>query len=265
MKTTKRNTLSMLGALFAAAMFSVACGDDDDWRGRSVYSVSELQSALGQPGEVQIPSGTQLVVNAQMTVQSDETLFVREGASIAGDGKLDVNGTLVIEGQADLDRISVNSGAVVQNTGFLDVDDLDLNGGQIENSGRLRTDDLVLNGGSALVNTGRVILEELVLNGGALTNLGEFVVSDDLTLNGGSRIDNGSLQADAAASGSVSFTVRDQLTMNGGLIWNSARGALRLNHVTMHGGSQIDNAAGGTVAITGRCDVQVETTGWRCP
>lgn len=261
----KQRTLSMGGALFAAALFLVACGDDDHWHGRTVHSVAELEGALGQSGEIQIPSGTQLVVNAQMTVQSGETLFVREGASIAGDGKLDVNGTLVVEGQSDLDRISVNGGAVVQNEGTLHVDDLDLNGGQFSNAGVLRTDDLTLNGGSTFDNRGRVVLEELVMNGGSLTNLGEFVVSDDLTVNGGSRIDNGSLQADASAAGNISFAVRDQLTMNGGLIWNSSRGTIRLNHLTMHGGSQIDNTAGGTVAISGRCDVQVATAGWSCP
>lgn len=266
MKQKRQSVLAMAGALVAAALWT-GCGDDDGWRGRTVHSIAELQDALGQPGEIQLPSGTQLAVGHQLTIQSGDTLFVRAGASIAGDGRLDINGTLVIDGQGqvDLDRVSVNSGAVVLNEGALHADDLDLNGGQVENAGRLRADDLMLNGGSTFENRGHLALEELVLNSGALANLGEVVISDDCVVNGGSRIDNGSLQAEASAAGSISFTVRDQLTMNSGLIWNSARGVVRLNHVKVHGGSQIDNTAGGSVAIGGRCEVQVQPAGWQCP
>ena len=264
MKTTKRSTLSLAGALFAASLSLMACDDDDNWRGRTVHTTAELQDTLNHNGSAQIPSGTQLVLNGQMTVQAGETLLVSEGARIDGDGKLNVNGTLVVEGWADLDRVSLNSGAVIRNDGNLDVDHIDLNGGRLENAGVFNLDNLHVNGGSSVENTGSLTFDKLTLNGGTFTNLGVVIVTDNLTMNGGSHIDNGH----PSFLGNPTFTVADRLLMNGGLIWNAANGTINLTHVTMNGGSEIDNSAGGVVTVhaLGTCNIQNGTVkNWQCP
>ncbi len=263
MKTTKRRTLSLAGALFAASLSLLACDDDDNWRGRTVHSPTELKDTLNHNGSASIPSGTQLILHEHMTVQAGQTLLVSEGARIEGDGKLDVNGTLLVEGWADLDRVVVNNGAVIRNDGNLDVDNIDLNGGRLENAGMFTLDDLKVNGGSSVENAGSLTFENLTLNGGTFTNLGAVIVSD-LTVNGGSRIDNGQ----PSFVGSPSFTVADRLLMNGGLIWNAANGTINLTHVTMNGGSEIDNSAGGVVTVhaMGSCNIQSGTVkNWQCP